>query len=97
MNKLRPLEPTLFTTPKGEELILLTLTRAEWEALHAVLERSDVEAIKAEESETLLELSERLERLEANESPEQKQAWQDAVARAKPARYIPGQGSVVNQ
>jgi hypothetical protein len=38
---------------------------------------------------------ERLESLEANLSIKEKKSWQKAIQRAKPARYIPGQGVVV--
>ena len=34
---IRPVEPTVITTPSGEEVFILTLTRDEWEALQGQL------------------------------------------------------------
>jgi hypothetical protein len=92
----RLLEPTVLTTPKGEEVVLLTLSRAEWQALHPVLENSlEAEKLVAFREDSLDELASRLEDLEAGQSSREKQAWQEAVNKAKPATYVPGQGAVV--
>ncbi len=96
MASLRVPEPTILTTPKGEEVVLLTLTRAEWEALDALLsERSEAEKLVAWHEDVVADLIAHLEDLEAHGSSGEKQAWQNAVAKAKPATYIPGQGVVV--
>lgn len=35
---IRPIEPTIITTPAGEEVFVLTLTKSEWEAVQKKLE-----------------------------------------------------------
>lgn len=98
MATLRSPEPTILTTPKGEEVVLLTLTRSEWEALYPLLnQRAEIEKMSGWREDALTELAMRLENLEVQQTAQEKQGWQDAVAKAKPATYIPGQGVVVSK